>query len=222
MPIPDDRMAQAREMLSHATRPLFFHDDDCDGVTSFIMCYQYCKEGTGVCVKQSPILQESYLRKVEELHPDLIVVLDKPDIAPEFLDGVRQPVLWIDHHQPRTELAQRYPNVTYLNPRIWDDADNRPTSYWSYRITHANLWLATVGSVADWHMPDYLKEFDAKYPGFLPEKYAKVEDLYLGSRLGQLIKVLQFNLKGAKAGDKITVAWLDNKGDKRSDETTVA
>jgi hypothetical protein len=183
-------------MLERAARPLFLHDDDCDGVSCFVMCYQFCKEGKGVCVKQSPVLTKSYVRKVEEYQPDLVVILDKPEVEEGFFESVRTPILWIDHHQPRTELTKRYGNVTYLNPRIWDDTDNRPTSYWTHKITQVNLWIATVGSVGDWHLPDYLEQFKEKYPHLLPKKYATVEDLYLDTPLGKLIQIIQFNLKG--------------------------
>ncbi len=206
--IPDALLAKARQMLERAARPLFLHDDDCDGVSCFVMCSQFCKDGTGACVKQSPTLSKMYLRKVEECGPDLIVILDKPDVEEEFFKGVSQPVLWIDHHQPRTDLVARYPNVTYLNPRVFEDADNRPTSYWTYLITRTNLWIATIGSVADWHLPDYLGEFNERYPDLLPKKYARVEDLYLDTPIGEIIKVIQFNLKGTTTDVRKSILTL--------------
>jgi single-stranded DNA-specific DHH superfamily exonuclease len=206
--IPPEAIERARTMLSHATRPLFFHDDDCDGTTSFVICYQFCKEGTSYPVKRSPSVGPDLLRKVEEVQPDLIVILDKPKVDPEFLQGTRTPILWIDHHEPQTAITAPHPNVFYLNPRIWDDADNRPTSYWSYQITKTNLWLATVGSVGDWHLPDYLNEFRAQYPDLAPAEYRTVEEAYLDSPIGTLVRVIQFNLKGATADAKKSVLTL--------------
>lgn len=212
MAISDEFLVRARDMLSHAARPLFFYDDDCDGVSCYVMCVQFCRDGHGVCVKQSPVLNADYLRKVEEYQPDLIVVLDKPGIEEEFLRNVSQDVLWIDHHEPQEEVAERFRQVTYLNPRLDDDLDNRPTSYWTYLITRTNLWMAAVGTVGDWYAPNFLEEFGQQYPGMLPETYERVEDIYLGSRLGLLIKVLQFNLKGATTDVRKSISTLTKIG----------
>jgi single-stranded DNA-specific DHH superfamily exonuclease len=196
MTVPQEALDKAKQMLQSAARPLFFHDDDPDGTSSFVMMYQFCKEGKGVAIKTSPVLTKEYLRKVDEYAPDLIVVLDKPRIDDEFLQAIKTPLLWIDHHEPQSEMIKRYPNVFYLNPRIWDDKDNRPTSYWSYRITQTNLWLATVGSIADWFIPDYIDDFKKIYPDLVPEHYETITDLYLDSEIGKLIRIIQFNLKG--------------------------
>lgn len=208
MAIPPDAIAQARERLQNAVRPLFLHDDDCDGVSSFILGYRLCKDGKGVPVKNSPVVKREYLRKVEENAPDLIVILDKPRVDEEFLQKTTTPILWIDHHEPQTDLVKKFPNVTYLNPRVWDDKDNRPTSYWMYKIVQQNLWIAVIGSVGDWHLPDYLDAFKEKYPHLVPEKYARVEDLYLDTPIGTLIRILQFNLKGTTTDVRSSISTL--------------
>lgn len=196
MAIPPERLAQARKAIESAARPLFLHDDDCDGVCSFVLLYGLTQDGRGVPVKNSPVLTGQYLRKVEENGPDLIVILDKPRVDEEFLEQVRTPVIWLDHHEPQAELARRFPNVTYLNPRVWDDADNRPTSYWAYQIAQQNLWVAVVGAVGDWFLPEYLAAFREAYPDLVAGQPARVEELYLDTPIGTLIRVLQFNLKG--------------------------
>ncbi|HIH23928.1 TPA: hypothetical protein HA251_02740 [Candidatus Woesearchaeota archaeon] len=208
MAIPEEILEKARNALTHAARPLFFHDDDPDGTCSFVILYQFCKEGSGVAIKTSPVLTKEYLRKVDEYSPDLIVVLDKPKIDDEFLQAVKTPIVWIDHHEPQIETAKRFPNLFYINPRIWDDADNRPTSYWSYRIAKNNLWIATVGSVADWHVPDYIDEFAKTYPDLMPESYTGITDLYLDTPIAKLIRVIQFNLKGSTTEARKSVITL--------------
>ena len=210
--VPTAAVEKARAMLESATRPIFFHDDDCDGTTSFVICYQFCKsqkgEGKGVPIKRSPSVTPDYLRKAEEIGADLIVILDKPKVDREFLEQAKAPVLWIDHHEPQLETIDRLGNVFYLNPRIWNDADNRPTSYWAYQITKTNLWLATVGSVGDWFLPEYITECRAQYPDLVPEEYTRVEDAYLNSPIGTLVRVIQFNLKGQTAESKKSVLTL--------------
>ncbi|MBR9700328.1 hypothetical protein GOV11_00500 [Candidatus Woesearchaeota archaeon] len=208
MAIPKGDLEKALKMLDASARPIYFHDDDPDGIASFVILYQHRNEGKVVTVKSSPVLGDMYLRKIDEFQPDLIVVLDKPMIAEEFLDNVQTPILWLDHHEPQLELLKRYPNVTYLNPRIADDEDNRPTSYWAYKMTGKNLWLATVGCVGDWYMPDFMGEFAENYADLLPKKYDKVEDLYLDTPIGELIRILQFNLKGTTTDVRKSVLTL--------------
>jgi len=195
-------------MLEYATRPIFYHDDDCDGTTSFVICYQFCKEGKGIPVKRSPTVSHHLAHKAEEYNADLVVILDKPRVESEFLNQLRVPILWIDHHEPQTTVVKPYPHVLYLNPRIWDDSDNRPTSYWAYTITQTNLWIATVGSIGDWFLPEYIEEFKKKYPDLVPQHYNKVEDLYLDTPIGTLIKVIQFNLKGQSTESRKSILTL--------------
>lgn len=199
MPITDTELHEITAAIDAAARPLFLFDDDCDGTTSFVQLYRYKKEGKGVVVKASPIVEEKYVRKVEEYQPDLIVILDKPVVAEGFFDNVSTPIIWIDHHKPQD--VRRWPNVRYYNPRIHDDEDNLPISYWSFKLAGGPLWLATVGAVADWHVPDYLKAFAEEYKDLLPDGYSKVEDLLFkkDSKLGKLVKILNFNLKGTAA-----------------------
>jgi len=206
MALTATEVSKARKILEHAARPLFLHDDDCDGVSSFVMATQFAGDGKGVCVNKSPNVSEEYLRKVQEYQPDVIVILDKPQVDETFLSGTNVPILWIDHHEPQD--VTKYKHVTYLNPRTHNNEDNRPTSYWTYTITKKNLWIATMGCVADWHIPDFIKEFDKTFPGLLPTTYETVEEIYLHSSLGKVIKAIQFNLKGTVADVRKSILTL--------------
>jgi len=197
MPITDKELREIKAALDASARPLFFFDDDCDGTTSFVQLYKYKQEGKGVPVKASPILDQKYVRKVEEYRPDLIIILDKPVVEPEFFDKVQTPVIWLDHHKPQN--VKRWSNVTYYNPRLHDDKDNLPVTYWVYQVTGGPLWLATVGAIADWHIPEYIKAFEKEYPDLLPKQWEVVEDLLFApeSGTGKLARIISFNLKGA-------------------------
>ncbi|MFB6196758.1 MAG: hypothetical protein ABEI52_00605, partial [Halobacteriaceae archaeon] len=187
------RLRQIRERLEECRQPIFFFDDDCDGLASYLQVRKFVGDGKAVPVKDSPGLEEAYLEKVEEYQPDLVVVLDKPYITEEFLDGVGQEVLWIDHHAPQKPDG----DVIYCNPRLDDDADNRPTSYWLYRALEQQLWIAMVGTVGDWYYPDDLAdEFRQLYPGLLPEDVRSPEAAIHDTRLGMLVRVFNFNLNG--------------------------
>lgn len=196
MSITKDELNAFKRALDESARPLFFFDDDCDGTTSFLQLYRYKKDGKGIAVKASPILKAQYVRKVEEYEPDLIIILDKPMVDEEFFDKVHTPIIWLDHHKPQD--VSRWNNVTYYNPRIHDDENNLPTTYWVYQITDGPIWLATVGVIADWHIPDFLPKFEKIYPDLLPPVCERVEDLLFHpkSKVGRLAQIISFNLKG--------------------------
>ncbi len=187
------KLSQIRETLDDASQPLIFYDDDCDGLASFLQVYKYVGDGRGVPVKDSPGVEERYLRMVEESQPDLVVVLDKPYIDEEFLDQIGQRVLWVDHHEPQRVDG----DVLYFNPRRDDDGDNRPTSYWLYRALQRHLWIAMVGIVGDWCYPEDLADaFRDLYPGLLPEDVESPEEAIHDTKLGELVRIFNFNLKG--------------------------
>ncbi len=192
--ITEDEINYIKGRLKESKRPLFFFDDDPDGTTSFVMLYKFVGEGKGICVKGKPILEASYAQKVEEYSPDLVVILDKPMVEQEFLDQINVEVIWIDHHP-----VQDNKKVKYFNPRIHDQEDNRPTSYWAYQIVKDDLknilWIAMMGIVGDWNL-FYADEFRKEYPDLLPENITNAPDALFTSKLGLLIKMLEFNLKG--------------------------
>jgi hypothetical protein len=64
-----------------------------------------------------------------------------------------------------------------------------------YKVVQQDLWIAMVGCIADYYMPDFLNEFKKKYPDLLNGKKT-VGDIYFSSKLGTLIKIFSFCLKG--------------------------
>ncbi|MFH1916347.1 MAG: DHHA1 domain-containing protein [Nanoarchaeota archaeon] len=191
----EDQIRTIQEKLLAAKNPLFLFDDDCDGLTSFLQLYRFVGRGKGVIVKSSPELSVEYVRRVAENAPDLVVILDKPVVQQQFLDSVSEfgiEVIWIDHHPPQVREK-----VIYFNPRLFNEEDNRPTAYWAWRISHGLIWVAMLGAVSDWHLlEDLRKPFAEKYPDLLPEQVKTPEEALFQTRLGQLIKVCSFNLKG--------------------------
>jgi nanoRNase/pAp phosphatase (c-di-AMP/oligoRNAs hydrolase) len=191
MAITEKQIDEIRKELESSFRPLFFFDDDPDGLCSFLLLYRLIKEGKGVVVKSSPELDEKFLHKVDEYKPDKIFILDKPLVSQDFLDKIQVKVIWIDHHEPVTRKK-----VKYYNPRIKDDKDNRPTSYWCYKIADQDLWIAMVGIIGDWHLPVFSKKFTKLYPKLLPEKIKTPETALFKSEIGKLVRVFSFILKG--------------------------
>jgi nanoRNase/pAp phosphatase (c-di-AMP/oligoRNAs hydrolase) len=191
--IPDKQIKDIREELEYCKRPLFFFHDDPDGLCSFLLLYRFIGEGKGIVVKSSPKIDINFLPKVEEYQPDKIFILDLALVNQDFLDAVNVPVIWIDHHDP-----MHRDKVKYYNPRIEDQKDNTPVSYYCYKVTQKenDLWIAICGIVGDWFMLPLSKEFSKRYPSLLPEKITEPEKVLFDTKLGELIKILSFVMKG--------------------------
>ena len=182
-----------REELATAKNPLFFYDGDGDGLASFLLLYRIHGEGKGIALRGSQRKEEHMVRKVEELEPDKVFVLDVPVLSQEMIDQVKRPIFWIDHHEP----LQR-DNVNYFNPRLRDPEAYIPTSRMCWQITEReqDVWIGTGGCLADWYMPDFIDEFIEKYPKFLPKK-ADMLTMSYKRKVGKLVKLLFFIQKGS-------------------------
>ena len=182
--------SQIKEELDNCQNPLFFFDDDPDGISSFLLLYRYKREGHGFVVKTHPKLDIRSAPKVEQYNADKAFVLDIARLEQDFIDNVSVPVIWIDHHGPYERN-----NVKYFNPRLNKKSDNIPTTYMCYRVVNQDLWIAALGCIADYHLPDFLDEFRKQYPDLIEDKKS-VTDIYFTTKLGTLIKVFSFCLKG--------------------------
>ena len=67
---------QIKEELDNCKNPLFFFDDDPDGLASFLLLYRYLREGHGIIVKTHPKLTDKFVPKIEEYSADKVFVLD--------------------------------------------------------------------------------------------------------------------------------------------------
>ncbi|MFH1399498.1 MAG: DHH family phosphoesterase [Candidatus Woesearchaeota archaeon] len=191
MALTTKQITEIKDELDTAYNPLFFYDDDPDGLASFLLLYRYIKEGHGVVVKAKPELDESFLRKVEEYKPDKIFLLDKPQVSQEFIDGAKTKIIWIDHHEP----IPRH-NVRHYNPMVNNKLDNRPVTYWCYRAVKQDLWIAAAGIVSDWFFLKPVQEFSKQYPDLLPPEVETAPQALYTTELGKLARILSFNLKG--------------------------
>src|SRR3989344_1279809 len=100
MALSQGEIQQIREHLDNCKNPLFFFDDDQDGLCSFLQLYRYKGEGNGVIVKTTPKITPLFLRKVAEYSPDKIFILDIAVVEQEFINEAKVPIVWIDHHGP--------------------------------------------------------------------------------------------------------------------------
>ena len=182
-----------RDELATAKNPLFFYDGDGDGLASFLLLYRIHREGKGIALRTSSRVDELSLRKIDELNPDKVFVLDIPMMTEEFMQKVKRPVFWIDHH-PVQEIKS---NIHYFNPRIKNPDAYIPTSRMAWQVSEneEDLWIATAGCLADWYMPSFINKFIKQYPQYLSKKKDLPKTVF-HSPVGMLVKLLFFLQKG--------------------------
>jgi len=188
--ISESEIKEIRTFLEKSENPLFFFDDDPDGLTSYLLLKKHYGKGKGVCVKSSPNATAVYHAAVLKHKPDLVVVLDKPYLDQETIDSIHVPIVWLDHHQPLERKG-----VNYYNPMNGEEPNNLPTCYWAYRIVENNEWVAVAGIIADWNVPseDVLKNF--KYKKMLGD-FDTPPSLMFDSEYGKIVGMLAYSLKG--------------------------
>jgi len=216
-------LKEIREHLETSLNPLFFFDSDIDGLASYLLLRRFCGKGNGVAIKSFPELDESYTRKIEEFNPDKIFILDKPLVSEGFIEYCNQKgidIIWIDHHGP----AEKTKNVYYYNPLNGKVPSSEPTSYLCFKAVRQDDWIALLGCLYDWHLPDFAEEFQKKYPGLLDDISTATKAKY-ETQMGKLTLILTFAMKDTTTNVlKMMKVLLDTKtpydlfsGDKKYD-----
>lgn len=189
--ITESELKEIRGFLEESENPLFFYDDDTDGLCSYLLLKKKYGKGKGVCVKGSPVLDEKYLKKVKEIMPDKIFILDIPIVEQDFVDKVSVPIIWIDHHE-----LQDIKGVRIYNPRKENEKDNRPVAYWCYEIVKDYLWLGMCGVIGDWYIPKkYMKELSES--GLISEDVDDPGEALFNTEFGKLCRIFNFVLRGS-------------------------
>jgi single-stranded DNA-specific DHH superfamily exonuclease len=199
--LTEKQISDIRDHLERAQNPIFYYDNDTDGLCSFVILRKFIDRGKGVAVRSFPDLNASYARKAQELNADYVFVLDKPVLSKEFveeIDKVGLPIVWIDHHDvKREDYEKEAKNLFIYNPARSDEKKGEvPTTYLAYQISgkKEDLWLGVVGCIADHYLPDFASEFGKKYPEFWGD-VKKPFDAYFGTEIGKIAMSLNFGLK---------------------------
>lgn len=185
-----------KEALESSKRPIFFFDDDPDGLASFLLLYRYIKEGRGYPVKTQPkITKKIFAQKVEEYGADCVFILDIAMVDQDFVDEVKVPVYWIDHHE-----IQDIQGVNYFN--ALKNGQNIPTSALCWQVVQderapGDLWIAVAGCIGDWYVPAFAEILQQAYPNLLPDTADIPEKALFETEFGELIKVFSFIMKGS-------------------------
>jgi single-stranded DNA-specific DHH superfamily exonuclease len=192
-----NQVQEIKEHLEKAQSPLFFFDNDPDGLCSFLLLQRYIGRGKGVPVRSFPSLDKSYFRKIKELNPDYIFILDKPIVSLEFFEEIEKlnlPVVWIDHHDiDRTNIPSF---VNYYNPFFNKPKTNEPVTALCSQINtkKEDLWMGVVGCVSDNFVPSFYDEFRQQFPD-LGIDSKKAFEIFYKSRVGKIAKLFLFALK---------------------------
>jgi len=181
--------------LEKAQNPLFYFDNDPDGLCSFLLLQRAFRRGKGVAVKGD--LSSGYFRKITELNPDYIFILDKPLVSAEFFEEIEKinlPVVWIDHHEIDKKNIPDF--VSYYNPFFNPEPSHEPVTALCYELTDKkeDLWLAVVGCISDGYIPDFYLEFQEKYFDLSLDSKNAFDILY-GSRIGKISLIFSYALK---------------------------
>lgn len=187
---------EIREHLEKAQNPLFYFDNDQDGLCSYLLMRRFLERGNGVPVKTSP-LDMTYFRRVDEFDPDYVFILDQPSVSNEFFEALHEkniPIVWIDHHDLDKNTLPDY--VNYYNPLFSEGKTNEPVVDLCYRIVNRkeDLWLLIVGCISDKYMPKEYFEFLEKYPDLGIESNEPFDILY-NSEIGKIARMIGTGLK---------------------------
>ena len=180
--------------LESAQRPLFFFHDDADGVCSFLLMYRHIMRGKGVMIKAVPVVDDKYLKQVEDYGPDKIFILDLAVVEQSFIDKAGMPIIWIDHHEPLNRTG-----VSYYNPMVSGKNENNSVTELCYTVVKKDIWIAAAGAIGDWQMPEFLRDFSQQYPALLNPEIKKPEEALFTSSIGHLVRIMNFTLKGSTA-----------------------
>lgn len=192
--LTQEQMSEFRDLLHASQNPVFFFDNDTDGLAAFLLLRRLIGRGKGVAIKSFPDLNASYARKLYEFKPDSVFILDKPLVAKEFIETALQlgmKIIWLDHHP-----IQEHENICYFNPLMNEPPSNEPTSYLAYRIADKkdDLWIAMLGCMGDWFLPEFSGEFYEQYHDLFSDVKTPAQGLY-ETQLGKIAKMLSFALK---------------------------
>lgn len=195
--LTEKQVREIRAHLNKAQNPIFFFDNDGDGLCSFLLLQRFIGRGKGVPVRTFPELSMDYARKINELNADYIFILDKPVVSRDFFQEIEQiniPIVWIDHHQIDFSSVPKF--VNYYNPLMNKRKTNEPVTYLCYGITkrEEDSWISLIGSICDNFVPKFYSRLQKTYPD-LTIKSKNAQEIYYKSALGKIAQMFNFALK---------------------------
>ncbi|MBI3334112.1 DHH family phosphoesterase [Candidatus Pacearchaeota archaeon] len=201
--LTEQQLIELREHLERAHNPVFYYDNDADGLCSFLLFRRALGRGKGVAIRSYPDLNESYAQRAEEFGADYVFILDKPVLSKAFVDVLARlhiPIVWIDHHDvPGQDFNKEYDKFFIYNPtrNSGKDKSAEPVTYLTHRLLGRveDTWLAVMGCIADHYLPDFASVFAKQYPELWGSGIKKPFDAYYATEIGKIAQALNFGLK---------------------------
>lgn len=208
------QVEEIREHLNRSQNPIFFFDNDVDGLCSFILLRKYSEKGKGVAIKSFPSLDLTHFKKVHELNSDYIFILDRSLVSEEFFKEAEKfniPIICIDHHEVPKNISEF---AGYYNPlfnKTKKESNGNPTTYLCYQVSEkkSDLWIAIVGCVADKFLPEFYEKFKNKFPELAIDSKDAFEIRYK-SKIGEIVKILSSALKDRTTNVVLMMKFLIN------------
>jgi oligoribonuclease NrnB/cAMP/cGMP phosphodiesterase (DHH superfamily) len=204
--LTEKQREEIKEHLERAQNPLFYYDNDADGLCSYVLIRRALGKGKGVAVRSFPGLDKGYARKARELGADYVFVLDKPEVEREFFSEMQDigiPVVWIDHHDIKEldveKLKKEFEGLFIYNwaKNIGEDKSSEPVTYGIYKTLNRkeDIWLAVAGCVADHFLPDFVSEFKERYKEYWGKNVKEPFDALFDTEIGKIGESFNFGLK---------------------------
>src|SRR3989339_830490 len=167
--LTSEQILEIREHLETAQNPIFFFDNDPDGLCSFLILQRFIERGKGIPIKSFPKLIDDYFRKVVEFNADYIFILDKAEVSDKFWEKVKEvniPVVWIDHHAFKFEDIPDFVNYYNSFDAKNNDSAGEPVTSLCYKATQKkdDVWLGVAGCIADKFVPEFYNDFSFLFP----------------------------------------------------------
>lgn len=207
--LTEKQLTEIREHLENAKNPIFFFDNDPDGLCSFLLLQRYIGRGRGVSLRGHSSVSRSFFKRVEEFKADYIFVLDKPIINPEFIALAKKagiPLVHIDHHNvPRSDIDFYY-NTFY------ESGKNEPVSYLCYKITNKkeDSWISAIGCITDAFLPEFIDDIKKQFPELIDNKYKTAFDILYTTKLGEICQIISFGLRDKTSNVVAMMKFLMN------------
>lgn len=194
--ITKKEMSELRVHIESAKNPIFYYDNDADGLCSFLLLRRTLGVGKGVAVRSYPEIDASYLRHAKKEGADYIFVLDKPVLSNAFVNAVNEigvPLIWIDHHKQGVKYD-------YSGLHIFNSAESgkgEPVSAIVFETLGGkkDAWIALAGCVSDCFVPDFIDDIKRECPDLFLRGKKSAFDILYGTEFGKIARAMNYGLK---------------------------
>ncbi len=164
MELIEEKLMEIRKKIENSKNVIMFYDADTDGTCSYLLLKKHFPQ----IKKAYPHIKEDefQLKLSEKITSknDLIIFFDTPRLREEFfINANNLPIIWVDHHIiTNGDYLNKYKNINFFNPLLFDLKDTRCSAYWAYKISGSkkeDLFYISLASIADFYLLEELIDF---------------------------------------------------------------